>query len=72
MTGSEVSDAELTETTIALLPAGLSVPLSPSNEFAVSPSVSNGSQVTSYSDGGVITIETDLGTNVTVSGLSNR
>ncbi len=61
--------ATTTTTLITLTAATGSNPLSSSNEFTIS-YTSGGAQMTAHSQGGTITVYTDTGTNVIVSGTS--
>ena len=56
-------------TSITLLPAGGSTPLSATNEFAVSFTLDSQPQV-SYAQNGTLTFTADNGTNVVISGVS--
>jgi hypothetical protein len=56
-------------TSITLLPAGGSTPLSDTNEFAVSFTLDSQPQV-SYAQNGTLTFTADNGTNVVISGVS--
>ena len=56
-------------TSITLLPAGGSTPLSATNEFAVSYTLDSEPQV-SYAQNGTLTFAADNGTNVVISGVS--
>ncbi len=58
-----------TPTSITLLPAGDSAPLSASNEFTIS-YVMAGVQTAALYSGGTLTLESDPNTNVTISGTS--
>ena len=62
-------DIPTTTTTITLLPAGQSTPLSAMNEFAVSYSL-NGVQSTAYISTGFLTVDSDADTMVTIAGTS--
>jgi hypothetical protein len=66
ITGSIVSQM----TSITLLPAGGSTPLSSTNEFAVS-FTSGGQQQITYAQNGTLTFTADSGTNAVISGVSN-
>ena len=65
ITGSIVQQT----TSITLLPAGGSTPLSGTNEFAVSFTLESQPQV-SYAQDGTLTLTVDNGTNVVISGVS--
>jgi len=65
ITGSTVQQT----TSITLLPAGGSTPLSATNEFAVSFTLDGQPQV-SYAQNGILTFTADNGTNVVISGVS--
>ena len=56
-------------TSITLLPAGGSTPLSATNEFAVSYTLESQQQV-SYTQDVTLTLAADNGTNVVISGVS--
>ena len=56
-------------TTITLLPAGESIPLSASNKFTLSYTL-NGLQLTTYDTGLPIQLEADPGTNVVISAVT--
>ncbi|MDA4121975.1 MAG: hypothetical protein OK456_02195 [Thaumarchaeota archaeon] len=58
-----------TPTSITLMPAGQSAPLSASNEFTIS-YVKAGVQTVALYNGGALTLQTDPNTSVTISGSS--
>ncbi len=65
-----VNFAQTTSTTsITLLPAGQSTPLSASNQFAVT-YTSGGTTRTAYAQGGTLTLNADANTDIALSGTS--